>query len=33
MMDGRHPQELLVPPKMAIAHQLIGAFAESEPAL
>ncbi len=30
MMRGQHPQGLIVPPKMAIAHNLIAAFAEWE---
>ena len=30
MLQGTHPQELQVPPKMAIAHNLIAAFAEWE---
>ena len=32
MLDGRHPQQLQVPPKMAIAQNLIAAFAEWEAA-
>jgi hypothetical protein len=28
MMAGAHPDALIVPPRMAIAHQLIAAFAE-----
>ncbi len=28
MLAGKHPQGLLAPPKMAIAHQLIAAFAD-----
>ena len=27
MLEARHPQQLVVPPKMAIAHRLIAAFA------
>ena len=30
MLEGTHPQDLVAPPKMAIAHQLIAAFAEWE---
>jgi NAD+ diphosphatase len=28
MLAGTHPQALLAPPEMAIAHQLIAAFAD-----
>lgn len=31
MLEGRHPQGLIAPPKMAIAHNLIAAFAGWEP--
>ena len=30
MLDGRHPDGLLVPKPFAIAHHLIRAFAEGE---
>ncbi len=32
MMQGAHPQGLIVPPKMAIAHQLIATFARCDDA-